>query len=76
MDIAAAATVVTGVDADSLAEQLLDCRLEARAAFGQIQAREGVVCGLQSAGQRADIVVVWSVDALLVDLFLPECVGG
>lgn len=76
MDITPAATVVASVDADSLAEELFDGRFEARAAFGQIQACEGQVGGLQGAGQWADIVVVWSVDALLVDLFLPKCVGS
>lgn len=76
MDVATAATVVAGVNADSLAEKFLDRRFEARATFRQIQACEGQIGSLQSAGQWADIVVVGCVDALLVDFFLPECTCG
>lgn len=75
LDVGLAAAVVAGVDADALAEKLLDQRLEGGSAVGQVQAVEGVVGGLEGAGQWGDVVVVWSVDALLVDLLLPEVVG-
>jgi hypothetical protein len=42
---------------------------------GQVQAVEGVVGGLEGAGQRGDEVVVRGVDVLLVDLLLPEVVS-
>lgn len=29
---------------------------------------------MEGAGQRGDVVIVWGVDALLVDLLLPEVV--
>lgn len=74
LDVALTAAVVAGVDADALAEEFLDLRLECRGVVGQVQAGEGVVGGLEGTGQRGDVVVVWGVDALLVDLLLPEVV--
>jgi hypothetical protein len=75
LDVALAAAVVAGVDADALAEELLDQGSELRGIVGQVQAVEGVVGGLEGAGQRGGEVVVWGVDVLLVDLLLPEVVG-
>lgn len=74
MDVAASTAVIAGVDADSFAEEFLDGRLEGRAVFGHVQARESQVDGLQSACQWADVVVVWCVDSLFVYLLLPELV--
>jgi hypothetical protein len=67
--------VVAGVNADALAEEFLDHRLEIGRAVGQIQAIEGVIGGLEGTSQRGDVVVIRSVDALLVDLLLPEVVS-
>ena len=74
MNIATTAPVVTSVDADSLPEKLLDSRLEFRAPLGQMQARECQVGSLQGASQGTNVVVIGSVDALVVNLFLPESV--
>ena len=40
VDVAAATTVVAGVDANSFTEEFLHGRLEGRAVFGHVQARE------------------------------------
>lgn len=74
LDVGLAVAVVAGVDADALAQEFLDHGLERGGAVGQLQAGEGVVGGLEGTGQRGDIVVVWGVDALLLDLLLPEVV--
>lgn len=74
LDVALAAAVVAGVDADTLAEELLDQGSELRGVVGQVQAVEGVVGALEGAGQRGGKVVVGGVDVLLVDLLLPEVV--
>lgn len=63
------------MNADALAEEFLDHRLERGRAGGQVQAIEGVIGGLKGAGQWGDVVVIRSVDALLVDLLLPEVVS-
>lgn len=74
VDVAATTAVVTGVDADSFAEEFLDGRLEFRAVLGQVQVPESYVGGLQSACQWADIVLVWGVDSLFIYLLLPELI--
>jgi len=75
VDVAAGMAVVAGVDADSLAEELFDEGAEFGGALRELQVCEGVVGGLEGAGQWADEVVIGCVDTLLVDLFLPEVVG-
>jgi hypothetical protein len=47
LDVALAAAVVAGVDADALAEEFLDQGSEFRGVVGQVQAVEGVVGGLE-----------------------------
>lgn len=51
MDIRLTLPVVAGVNADSLAKQLLDGRLELRAGVRQVESFESDVGGLQAAGK-------------------------
>lgn len=50
VDVSLALSVVAGVDADSLAKQFLDGRLELCAVVGQVETIEGDVGCLQAAG--------------------------
>ena len=74
VDIRFAATVVAGVDADSLAQQFLDRGLELCAIMGQLEAIKGDVSSLQATGERRDIVCIRSVDFIIINERLPEIV--
>lgn len=75
VDVGFAVSVVTGMDANPLAEEFFDEWFKWGAVFGEIQAVEGEIGCLEGSCQWADVVSVRRVDVLGGYSGLPEGMG-
>lgn len=73
LDVAESAAAVTGVDIDTLTEQLLHFWDE-RELSRNLKAIEGVEGGLQAAGHGAGVIALRSLDVLGFDQLLPQLI--